>query len=305
MNAIQGDAGKVVEAINDFTSATFLTRGGRLGSGMGGLLEALWIYYMNRTLRESDGDTSVCELAWLEDHQPADYACINKNAIWEPEAGTGQFFQIEAKSMNLDVDEAKGHFTNLARETSDHDQLLVIVWSWEAEGQYYRWPKITDYFIGHSSPIIEMRDALHVLRGGTFVGKGACPDGCELDVCAHTGEPLNKSGVRERRTGPISAKGARVDYAANFGGLLRMIKTSSTDATEVFRDFRRSCDVCHRFISFIHKHYPNEEMGQYRLPDWRQLGSKFEVDTKGLSAQNIRSAISQQFPTYRDSLREL
>ena len=163
------DAPKVIAAINAFTSQTFRTRGGRLGSGMGSLLEALWVYHMNNALMNEGGPARDCELAWLQDHEPADFACLLRGAEWEPERRHGELFRIEAKSMNIGVDEAKGHFTNLAKETAEHDQLLVLIWSWEELEDKYSWPKIHDYFLGPSLPIIRARDALHIARGGSFV----------------------------------------------------------------------------------------------------------------------------------------
>ena len=52
---LQADAPRVIAEINAFTSETFKTRGGRLGSGMGSLLEAMWVYYMNRILQNEGG----------------------------------------------------------------------------------------------------------------------------------------------------------------------------------------------------------------------------------------------------------
>ena len=303
--AIYADADAVVAQINEFTEATFRTRGGRLGSGMGSLIEALWVYYMNKTLQNEGGVARLCELAWLPDHQPADFACLQRDAEWEPESRAGELFRIEAKSMNIGVDEAKGHFTNLAKETSEFDQLLVIVWSWTEYDRFYRWPRIHDYFIGSALPIIRLRDRLHVARGGTFVPAGHCPDGCDVNPCAHVGEPLNAAGIRELRTGPIACKGKNVDYAANFGGLLRMIKTSNAEASAILRDERADCDVCHRFISFIHSHYPAEEMGQYGLGDWRQLALHLDIDPHGLGKFQLRDTIREVDPNYRELLRGL
>ena len=305
VSALQRDASLVTQAINDFTASTFRTRGGRLGSGMGSLIEALWVYYMNQALQNEGGKARVCELAWLPDHQPADFACLHREADWTPESRGGELFRIEAKSMNLGVDEAKGHFTNLEKETSDFDQLLVLVWSWTSYDKFYVWPKIHDYFIGPSIPIIRMRDRLHQARGGSFINPGNCPDACLAQPCSHYGEPLNAAGKRERRTGPISAKPANVEYAANFGGLLRMIKTSNEDATAIFRQERAACDVCHAFISFIHKYYPNEELGQYKLRDWRLLADHLGVSSLGKRAPDLQAEISQVEPNYRELLRQL
>lgn len=52
--------------------------------------------------------------------------------------------------------------------------------------------------------------------------------GCEPPgQCTHIGEPLNSAGKRERASGPKACKPAGSSYAANFGGLVRMVKTSN------------------------------------------------------------------------------
>lgn len=265
------DAPKVIAEINSFTSETFKTRGGRLGSGMGSLIEAMWVYYMNRTLQNEGGAARSCELAWLQDHEPADFACLYRGADWVSSTRQGELFRIEAKSMNIGVEEAKGHFANLANETSEFDQLLVLVWRWTTLENQYFWPKIQDYFLGPALPIIRLRDQLHLIRGGSFVSKNACPDGCSPAACTHDGEPLNAAGKRERRTGPKSCRPANVDYAANFGGLVRMLKTDGDAARVAFRKTRRADDVAHRYISFIHEHYSAEEVNQYRKAEWATL----------------------------------
>ncbi len=303
--AVHGDASAVIKAINDFTATTFRTRGGRLGSGMGSLIEALWVYYMNQALYNEGGEARVCELAWLPDHQPADFACIERGSEWLPESRAGELFRIEAKSMNVGVDEAKGHFTNLAKETSELDQLLIIVWAWTEHDHHYVWPEIYDYFIGPSLPVIRMRDRLHVARGGNFVEAVSCPDGCDPEHCSHVGEPLNAAGKRERRSGPAATKPANVEYAANFGGLLRMIKTSGPDATRIFREERANCDVCHEFVSFIHRNFSNEEFGQYKLSDWRSIAHDLDIPTAGKNAPTLREEIANANPQYRDLLRSL
>lgn len=305
VDIVHSDAASVLNQINEFTCSTFRTRGGRLGSGMGSLLEALWVYYTNRTLQNEGGLARDCELAWLPDHEPADFACLRRGVEWNPEGREGELFRIEAKSMNIGVDEAKGHFTNLEKETSYSDQILVLVWSWTPLENYYVWPRIHDYFLGHSIPIIRLRDALHIARGGTFVEANHCPDKCAPARCTHVGEPLNAAGKRERRTGPVSSKPANVEYAANFGGLVRMLKTNNDKARGVFRKIRKESDDAHRYISFIHTHYPDEEISQYKKAEWMQaaeaLGIKIETDSVDALAAKIRDSREG----YRERLRDL
>lgn len=302
---LQADAPSVIDQINEFTSQTFKTRGGRLGSGMGSLLEALWVYYMNRVLQNEGGSARLCEIAWLQDHEPADFACLYRGAEWDPASRQGELFRIEAKSMNIGVDEAKGHFTNLARETRPHDQLLVLVWSWTALGEGYVWPKIHAHFLGPALPIIRVRDELHLARGGSFVAAGHCPDGCDIATCTHVGEPLNAAGKRERRSGPSACRPANVDYAANFGGLIRMLKTDNDDARKIFRALRRTDDVIHRYVSFIHEHYPSEEINQYRKAEWQKALTAMGIPAAGESAANANSILREEVPDYQSRLRNL
>lgn len=301
---LQADAQHVVDEINAFTSETFKTRGGRLGSGMGSLIEAMWVYYMNKVLLNEGNEAQLCEIAWLQDHEPADFACLTRGATWDPSTRLGELFRIEAKSMNIGVDEAKGHFTNLRSETRAHDQLLVLVWSWTTTANQYFWPRIHDYFLGPALPVIELRDALHLQRGGSFVNPNKCPDGCKPAACTHAGEPLNAAGKRERRTGPKTCKPANVEYAANFGGLIRMLKTDNDAARERFRELRRANPVAHRYISFIHKHYPSEEINQYRKAEWQIALRRAGLPAKSESAAEANAILRQRFKNYQDLLKD-
>ncbi|MBJ9714632.1 hypothetical protein TN889_21335 [Burkholderia gladioli pv. alliicola] len=301
---LHADARDAIDAINQFTFATFKTRGGRLGSGMGTLLEAMWVYYMNHILENQGGQARECELAWLQDHEPADFACLHRGADWDPSSRSGELLRIEAKSMNIGVDEAKGHFTNLARETRRHDQLLVLIWSWASLQNGYSWPQIHDYFLGPSLPIIFARDQLHLARGGTFVGNVNCPDGCLPGNCTHIGEPLNAALKRERRSGPRACKPANVEYAANFGGLVRMLKTDSENARRIFRDLRRSDEVIHRYISFIHKHFPSEEINQYRKAEWQAVLNELNISAVNPSSADANDMLRRIVPAYQDFLRQ-
>jgi hypothetical protein len=301
---LRQDAKAVIDAINDFTYKTFKTRGGRLGSGMGSLLEAMWVYYMNRTLQNAGGAARECELAWLQDHEPADFACLYRSAEWVPLTRQGELFRIEAKSMNVGVDEAKGHFTNLEQETQQHDQLLVLIWSWTELEHKYVWPKIHDFFLGSSIQVIRARDQLHLKRGGSFVSSSDCPDRCSPTECTHHGEPLNAAKKRERRTGPATCKPANVEYAANFGGLVRMLKTSGEEAAAEFRKLRREDETFHEYVSFIHKHFPAEEVNQYKAAEWRSILVSQGMQEKGVSSAAANVMLRQKLPNYQTILRK-
>lgn len=135
---------------------------------------------------------------------------------------------------------------------------------------------------------------------------GACPDGCTDDPCSHAGEPINAAGVRERVSGPDSAKGKNVSAANNFGGLVRMLKTDDENARAAFRKLRKQDDVAHKFISFIHENFSDEEASQYSLSEWRQIALAGGIGTtalKGLNKKPLIEMVRSTIPNYRDLLR--
>lgn len=303
---ITGDTPKAIAWMNDFAYKSFRTRGGRLGSGMGSLLEALWVYSINDILFNEGSEARACEIAWLEDHEPNDFACVHRDARWTPGTREGELFRVEAKSMNVGVAEAKGHFTELRKSIRNHDQLLVLTWRWEQVDAWRVYPRVIDFILCPSKPVATLRDALHIARGGTFVEMGACPDGCPENPCSHIGEPINAEGIRERVSGPKSAKGKNVSAANNFGGLVRMLKTDNEVARTVFRRVRKQDQVAHDFITFIHKNFPQEETNQYKADEWKQVALAGGVDKAALEGigkealvELVRSAVSD----YRDLLR--
>jgi hypothetical protein len=292
---------KVFEEINAFSTKTFLTRGGRIGSGMGLLLEALWGYYINVELREHP-----YEIAWFPDHQYNDFACLYKDQEWLPESKTGEALRIEVKSMNKGADESKAHFDVLSKEIGADDLLLVIVWEWRQVGPTYFAPIIIDHFIDSVQPIIRLRDGLHIKRGGSFVDANNCPDGCHSETCSHDGEPLNAAGKRERITGPVSCKpSANVSYAANFGGLIRMLKTSNPAAYEVFKKNRREELVAHKYISFIHKNYPAEELNLYPKSVFDAVALKNGLNIKGNGKTEVYNLLRESIADYQNQLRDV
>lgn len=240
---------EVVQRINDFTRATFRTRGGRMGSGMGLLLEGLWGYHMSAVL-----EPYGIEIAWIADDQYNDYACVDIREAWDPDTRSGELLRIEAKTMNLGADEPKGHFAELAENIGKEDLLLVLVWRWASAGVggVRVWPKVEDVFIDRALPLAALRDALHIARGGSFVDRASCPDGCRPCLCQHHGEPLNAKRKRERLQGPESARpSAKVSFASNFGGLKRMLATRGADATAVKYGFCERSSAARTFVEFM------------------------------------------------------
>jgi hypothetical protein len=241
-----------VQNVNSFTKEIFHTRGGRIGSGMGSVVEALWGFHTNELLHSSD-----YELGWIYGHEYNDFACISSSEDWEPATRAGELFRVEVKSMVASADESKAHFDRLVREFDQNELLAVFLWDWTAVSDESRmvYPAILDYFVGLAIPVARLRDELHLGRGGTFVAANSCPDKCG-DKCTHIGEPLNAAGVRERRSGPSNARGANVSYAANFGGLLRMLGSRGSEGREILRRHYNSDATTARFLDFMSKNFP-------------------------------------------------
>lgn len=286
--------------INEFSTEVLKTRGGRIGSGMGLLIEALWGYYMNIELSENP-----IELGWFPDHQYNDFVCLKKNEEWNPITKDGEICRLEVKSMNRGADESKAHFDVLKSNIAPNDLLLVIIWEWRSIDEHHASPFVTDYFIGTAHQIIDLRDALHITRGGVFTSHENCPEQCECVLfCSYEGEPLNAALKRERLSGPPSARSATVSFAANFGGLIRMIKTSGEVSRLKFRQIRRNSSVAHDYISFIHRNYPNEEINQYTKSEWLKIAKFYSNQNyKGLSKNELHSIISKN-PDYQERLRD-
>lgn len=219
-----------------------------MGSGMGLLLEGLWGYHMSAVLTPYGID-----IAWIADDQYNDYACADIAEEWDPDTKAGELLRIEAKSMNLGAVEPKGHFAELSERIDEDDLLLVLVWRWAAiDSTGMRvWPKIEDAFVDRAKPLAQLRDALHIARGGSFVDRDRCPDGCKPDLCQHHGEPLNAKGKRERLQGPVLTKPANVPFAANFGGLKRMLATRGQEAGRVKTDFCSRVPEATNFVDFM------------------------------------------------------
>lgn len=279
------------EKMNEFSSRILKTRGGRIGSGMGALLEALWGYMMNQILlKRPDLD---CEIAWFPDNQYNDFSCIKKDISWNETTREGEYFRIEVKSMNIGADESKAHFAALEKEIQCNDALLILVWEWRKIDSFRYSPIVIDSFFDRASGVAKLRDELHIARGGTFVNAGHCPDCCATIPCTHVGEPLNASGKRERLSGPESTRVSRtVSYAANFGGLVRMLKTDNAYARSVFRKIRRENDVADHYISFIHNNFPNEEKNHYTLAELKKAAAELGITDCAMNKNALYSRIS-------------
>lgn len=294
-----------VQEINEFSHRVLRTRGGRVGSGMGILLEALWGYHVNGALYRAYGDGEGCELAWLHGHEYNDFACVLRGSPWDPELRAGELFRVEAKSMNIDADESKGHFDELSANLGGLDLLLVLLWRWELIQDEISFPMIRDHFLGSAADIARFRDQLHVARGGSFVNRADCPDGCQPVDCLHGGEPLNAAKKRERKGGPESTRPSGVSFAANFGGLVRMLKTGSPAAREVFRVGRVGSQVFDDYVSFIHRNFPIEEVNQYVSAEWREVASRAGLMTRGRSKDDLVSLVRENIVDYGKHLRDL
>jgi hypothetical protein len=309
-SAIEEATPLACRAINALTSVLFRTRGGRIGSGMGSVLEALWGFYANRCLyRVNAAVSEECELGWFSDHGYNDFACVQRDAQWDSATRVGELLRVEAKSMNIQADESKGHFDEIVENLGEPDLLLVLVWSWvevPSNRQFpYVYPRILDYFVGSVRAVANLRDELHLCRGGSFIDRNSCPDKCVPELCLHHGEPLNASGNRERISGPKNRKPANTSHAANFGGLVRMLKTNSPPAKLKFRELRLNDIDAHSYISFIHRNYPKEEANQYSTNEWRAIAKSLGIAAKMLSKEDLISQIQARDSNYRERLRNI
>lgn len=283
--------------MNEFSSQILKTRGGRIGSGMGVLLESLWGFMMNQVIFEkTDLD---CEIAWFPDNKYNDFACISRDTVWNPRTREGEYFRIEAKSMNTGADESKAHFAALDSEIEPNDALLILIWEWKKIDAVYFSPIVIDSFFDRAKGVAELRDALHIERGGTFVNSSECPDRCSPRSCKHSGEPINAAGKRERLSGPEATRPSlKVSHAANFGGLVRMLKTDTPHARSVLRDIRRCNAAADHYINFIHKNFPTEEKNQYTIAELRAVASRLGIEqhhiNKDVLYQRIRSSEGYQ-----------
>jgi len=293
--------------INVFAKEVLHTRGGRIGSGMGTLLEALWGYFTNHGIGGRFQGDDRCELAWMYGHEYNDFALVLSCEEWKPETRQGELLRVETKSMVASADESKAHFDQIQRQLTEFDLLTILVWDWVKLDDARVCPQILDHFVAPALPIAKLRDALHLARGGSFVDPKKCPDKCEPKHCKHAGEPLNEKGKRERLSGPEACRvSQKVSYAANFGGMVRMLKTDSENARKILRIARRDDDVAHAYVSFIHRCFPKEELNQYTADEWRQLAALVGVQgTAGLKKDELVQSIRQQYPQYRKQLRDL
>lgn len=298
--AINASLSEVNKKVNEFCKKFFKTRGGRIGSGMGSLLEALLGYEINSVLVENGNN--FCELAWFPDHQYHDFVCVETEKNWDPKTRQGEFFRVEAKSMNYGADESKAHFDVLSSELNDFDALLLIVWKWEDIDEHHCSPKVIDSFFGLAKPITILRDELHLQRNGTFVEASSCPDKCLKEECKHEGEPLNAEGKRERLSGPQSSRPSdNVSFAANFGGLIRMLKTSSDGARKKLRELRKGDSVIDEYISFIHRNFPKEELNHFTSEELTKIGKEIGVKPP---KKNIYNEL-RKLPNYQSLLKKI
>lgn len=241
----------IVSSMNTFMDATFRCRGGRIGSGFGTVIEGLWGFYANRQLEADVRTMDLVDVAWLGTNQYNDFAVVGPD--WDLDSKSGEYFRIEAKSMNVGAVEAKGHFDQPIGSIGVYDLLLVPFWTWKDVGERHRKPVVIECYTGSARAIARFRDRLHIARGGSFVDRNSCPDKCTPGECQHHGEPLNSKGNRERRFGPVSTKGAGVPSQSNFGGLVRMTKTRSKAAQAQFDDELAHNPDAAAFVAFIRR----------------------------------------------------
>ena len=302
-NYIASISDSACKRMNTFSANILKTRGGRIGSGMGALLEAFWGYMMNQIIAEDQ--KADCEIAWFPDNQYNDFSCIKQDKEWNPANRDGEFFRIEVKSMNVGADESKAHFCALQKEIEENDVLLILIWEWKKIDKTHYSPIVIDAFFDRASAVAKLRDALHLARGGSFVSAESCPDNCDASHCSHIGEPLNENGKRERPSGPEATRvSSTVSYAANFGGLVRMIKTNNDNARNIFREQRKSNVAADHYISFIHRNFLNEEKNHFTISELRKVAELLGISTKSKTKDQLYEEIHCQ-NNYQNYLRQL
>jgi hypothetical protein len=83
-----------------------------------------------------------------------------------------------------------------------------------------------------------------------------------------------------------------------------MLKTKE-NARKVFRKARAENAVAHEYISFIHRNFPDEEINQYTVGEWRTLASHVGLNGKGKEALEILEELKATTPGYQELLRDL
>ena len=113
----------------------------------------------------------------------------------------------------------------------------------------------------------------------------------------------NAEGKRERLSGPKKRKPANVSYAANFGGLIRMLKTNSKESQSLFRKIRKENSIANDYISFIHRNYQGEEASQYLIETWRELAANLGITLEpGMSKDEVITKIRNSNRDYMTAL---
>lgn len=249
-------------------------------------------YRADEEQHHRDGTGHAIVIAWFPNNQYNDFSCIRRDEVWDATSRTGEYFRIEAKSMNIGADESKAHFAALDSEIEPNDALLILVWAWRKIDDFHFSPIVIDSFFDRAKGVAALRDALHIARGGSFVDSTHCPDGCLPYCCTHNGEPLNAAGKRERLSGPNTTRPSlNVSYASNFGGLVRMLKTDNQNARNVFRNMRRQNAVADHYISFIHTNFPNEEKNHYTIAELRETALRLGIDVHSGDKDSLYHAI--------------
>jgi hypothetical protein len=95
-----------------------------------------------------------------------------------------------------------------------------------------------------------------------------------------------------------------VSFAANFGGLVRMIKTDNENARTVLREIRKTNEVADHYISFIHKNFPDEERNQYTISELKAVSEALGIDCVGLSKAEMYKRI-RSCESYQEFLKRL
>ncbi len=194
------------------------------------------------------------ELGELPD-QYNDYAVLEKDAYWDNETREGELFRVEVKSMEMDADESKAHFDVCIEQLNKYDMLVVLAWRWVTLPTRDTIPYVQDCFVSLAKPVAELRDELHLVRGGSFIDRADCPDGCEADQCIHHGASLNSKGFRETKEGPNSCRHPNTSYMNNFGGLVRMTGARTKQAKQKLKELRKGNSTIDAYMRFLERNF--------------------------------------------------
>ena len=71
------------------------------------------------------------------------------------------------------------------------------------------------------------------------------------------------------------------------------------------RKLRKADDVVHAYMSFIHRHFPAEEVNQFRKAEWQAVLKALAIEAENASASEANALLRANVPDYQEHLRRL